>query len=47
MTVTFDTDKSKFNVGKENEEFWDVTHTEWHTMVLHARDKLEKRLKIQ
>ncbi|MEK7016014.1 isopeptide-forming domain-containing fimbrial protein [Bacillus sp. FSL R9-9410] len=43
----FDTDNGEFDVGKANEKFGDVTNTEWHTVVFHARDKLEKRFKIQ
>jgi len=47
VTDAVNTDKSKFNVGKANGKFGDVIHTEWHTVVLHARAKLEKRFKIQ
>ncbi|MFB5253707.1 hypothetical protein ACE38F_26060 [Bacillus mycoides] len=42
-----DTDKGEFDAGKANGKFGDVTNTEWHTVVFHARAKLEKRLKIQ
>ncbi len=47
MTDAVDTDKGEFDAGKANGKFGDVTNTEWHTVVFHARAKLEKRFKIQ
>ncbi|QWH84833.1 hypothetical protein E0M27_02640 [Bacillus mycoides] len=47
MAYAVDTDKGEFDAGKVNENFGDMTNTEWHTVVFHARAKLEKRFKIQ
>ncbi|WP_176539139.1 hypothetical protein [Bacillus cereus] len=47
MTDAVETDKREFDAGKANGKFEDVTNTDWHKVVFHARAKLEKRFKIQ